>query len=55
MLDDLVSFVILWGGIDLLYANWIPVAIAVLLAGGLLSTDRFDFPVLTPDRFVRGG
>jgi putative membrane protein len=45
MLDDLVSFVILWGTINLLYPNWIPVAIAALLAGGLLRTDRFDFRV----------
>jgi len=45
MLDDMVSFVILWGGINLLYGNWIPVAIAALLAGGLVRTDRFDFRV----------
>jgi putative membrane protein len=55
MLDDLVSFVILWGAINALYANWVPVAIAVVLAGGLVRTDRFDFRVLAPDRFARGG
>jgi putative membrane protein len=55
LLDDLVSFVILWGTINLLYSNWLPVAIAALLAGGLLRTDRFDFRVFAPDRFVRGG
>ncbi|WP_277541643.1 bisanhydrobacterioruberin hydratase [Haloarcula laminariae] len=43
MLDDLVSFVLLWGGINLFYANWIPVALAALLGAGLLKTDRFDF------------
>jgi putative membrane protein len=45
MLDDLVSFVLLWGGINALYGNWIPVAIAAALGVGLLSTDRFDFAV----------
>ncbi|PSP73464.1 carotene biosynthesis protein [Halobacteriales archaeon QS_3_64_16] len=54
-LDDLVSFVILWGAINLLYLNWLPVAIAALLMGGLLRTDRFDFQVFAPDRLVRGG
>ena len=53
-LDDLVSFVILWGGINLLYTNWIPVAIAAALAGGLVRTDRFDFRVVVRDRFARG-
>ncbi|AUG46942.1 carotene biosynthesis protein [Haloarcula taiwanensis] len=43
MLDDLVSFVLLWGGINLFYANWVPVGIAALLGAGLLWTDRFDF------------
>jgi putative membrane protein len=45
MLDDLVSFVLLWGGINALYGNWIPVAIAAALGVGLLKTDRFDFAV----------
>jgi len=43
MLDDLVSFVLLWGGINLFYSNWIPGALAALLGAGLLWTDRFDF------------
>ena len=43
MLDDLVSFVLLWGGINLFYANWIPVGLAALLGAGLLRTERFDF------------
>src|SRR6056297_3316868 len=43
MLDDLVSFVLLWGGINLFYANWVPVALAALLGAGLLWTERFDF------------
>ncbi|MBX0323910.1 carotenoid biosynthesis protein [Halomicroarcula sp. F13] len=43
MLDDLVSFVLLWGGINAFYANWVPVGLAMLLGAGLLWTDRFDF------------
>jgi len=42
MLDDLVSFVLLWGSINLFYANWIAVGLAVLLSAGLLSTNRLD-------------
>jgi putative membrane protein len=42
MLDDLVSFVILWGGINAAFGNWIPVAVALLFGLGLLRTDRFD-------------
>ncbi len=37
MLDDLVSFVLLWGGINLFYANWVPVGLAALLGAGLLG------------------
>ncbi|WP_276272645.1 bisanhydrobacterioruberin hydratase [Haloarcula litorea] len=43
MLDDLVSFVLLWGTVNAVYANWLPVALAGLLGAGLLWTDRFDF------------
>ena len=43
MLDDLVSFVLLWGGINLFYLNWVPVVLAALLGVGLLRTERFDF------------
>jgi len=52
MLDDMVSFVLLWGGINLFYANWIPVGLAALLGAGLLWTDRFDFD-LTETRLGR--
>jgi putative membrane protein len=41
-LDDLVSFVILWGGINAWFGNWLPVAVAALFGLGLLRTDRFD-------------
>jgi putative membrane protein len=44
MLDDLVSFVILWGGINAYFGQWLPVALAVLLGFGLWRTDRFDVP-----------
>lgn len=46
MLDDLVSFVVLWGAINAYFGNWIPVGVALVLTGGLLKTDRFDFPVV---------
>ena len=44
MLDDLVSFVILWGGISLYARNWVPAALAVGYGYALWRTDRFDFP-----------
>jgi len=44
LLDDLVSFVILWGGINAWFGNWLPVCVAGLLGVGLLRTDRFDAP-----------
>ena len=46
MLDDLVSFVILWGLINAYFGNWVPVAFAGLLFAGLVEIDRFDFQVL---------
>jgi putative membrane protein len=42
MLDDLVSFVVLWGSINAVFGNWIPVGVALVLAGGLIRTERFD-------------
>ena len=44
-LDDLVSFVVLWGGVNAVYGNWLPVLVACGLFAGLLSTDEFDFDV----------
>ncbi|SFR59424.1 putative membrane protein [Halogeometricum rufum] len=46
MLDDLVSFVILWGGINAWFGNWLAVAVAALFGVGLLKTERFDSRVL---------
>ncbi|WP_018256443.1 bisanhydrobacterioruberin hydratase [Halomicrobium katesii] len=44
MLDDMVSFVILWGAINAVFGNWLPVGIAAVLGLGLVVTDRFDVP-----------
>ena len=44
MLDDLVSFVILWGVINVYFGNWIPALLAAGFGYGLWVTDRFDFP-----------
>ena len=55
MLDDLVSFVILWGLINAYFGNWVPVALAGLFFAGLVKIDRFDFGVLrTAPGFHRG-
>ena len=45
MLDDLVSFVLLWGGINAFYGAWVPVAVALVFATALVRLDRFDFEV----------
>lgn len=45
-LDDLVSFLVLWGLINASAGNWIPVGLALGLGGALLASDRFDFDVL---------
>lgn len=53
MLDDLVSFVILWGGINAYFGNWVPVAVAFLFFLGLVRIDRFDFRVAETVPFRR--
>jgi putative membrane protein len=45
MLDDLVSFIILWGVVNAYFSQWVPVLVAGLFGVGLLATDRFDFAV----------
>lgn len=45
MLDDLVSFVLLWGGVNAYYGNWLPVVLAAGLGAGLVAADRFDFDI----------
>jgi putative membrane protein len=45
MLDDMVSFVILWGGVNAYYGNVVPVLIAGGLFGALRAANRFDVPI----------
>lgn len=42
ILDDLVSFVLLWGAINLLYLQLMPVVISTVLVLGLFATGRYD-------------
>jgi len=44
-LDDLVSFVLLWGAVNVYFGNWGAAAVAGLFALGLVRADRFDVPV----------
>jgi putative membrane protein len=44
----MVSFVILWGGINLWYGNPLPVAVAAAFGLGLVRADRFDARVFSP-------
>ncbi|NKE36759.1 carotenoid biosynthesis protein [Natronococcus sp. JC468] len=46
VLDDLVSFVLLWGTINLLYGNWIAAGVAGLFCLGLFRTDRYDLEMV---------
>ncbi len=45
-LDDLVSFLVLWGLINAYFGNWFPVGLSLSLGGALLASDGFDFDVL---------
>lgn len=45
MLDDFVSFVFLWGLVNLYYMNAVPVVFAVLIGLFLYKMDRFSFAV----------
>ena len=42
ILDDMVSFVLLWGVINAFFRAWIPVALAVAFAVALIRIDQFD-------------
>jgi putative membrane protein len=46
MLDDMVSFVILWGAINLWFWNLVPVFVASVFGVGLVRTERFDASLL---------
>ena len=48
MLDDMVSFVILWGGINLWYGNLLPFGVAAAFGAGLVRADRFDARLFLP-------
>ncbi|MFB6157703.1 MAG: bisanhydrobacterioruberin hydratase [Haloferacaceae archaeon] len=48
MLDDLVSFVLLWGGVNAWFGHSVPVALAALFGLGLVRTDRFDAEPFLP-------
>jgi putative membrane protein len=56
MLDDFVSFVLLWGTINAFYGNWIAVGVVLVLAALLVRSDRFEVPAPPwwPDRSSRG-
>ena len=44
ILDDLVSFVLLWGAINAFYGQWLPVAIAAGFGAALLRSGRITVP-----------
>jgi len=48
MLDDLVSFIILWGGISIWFGNGLPAFVAVIFGVGLLRVEAFDTGLFTP-------
>lgn len=43
MLDDMVSFGLLWGLINLYFGQYIPFMLSLFLIYGLIKIDRFDF------------
>lgn len=45
ILDDMISFVILWGVINAYYGNVVPVALAIGVFALLRAADRFDIPI----------
>ncbi|WP_276300903.1 bisanhydrobacterioruberin hydratase [Halorussus lipolyticus] len=53
-LDDFVSFVVLWGAMNVYFQHWVAVALAVGLSIGLVRTDRFDFVGVGREQPERG-
>lgn len=49
-LDDMVSFVILWGVINLWFGSLLPAVVALVLGVSLVRADRFDARLLNPRR-----
>jgi len=43
MLDDMVSFGLLWGLVNIYFGQYIPFILSMLLIYGLIRVDRFDF------------
>ena len=41
-LDDMISFILLWGLVNAYYGNWVPSVMAGLLAIGLWWVGRID-------------
>lgn len=50
MLDDMVSFVLLWGGINIWFGNLLPAGLALVFGVALLRADRFDAQLLNPQQ-----
>ena len=55
ILDDLVSFVLLWGLVNVLYGNWLAVLVAVGFGLALVRTGRFDRTLFVGETPVRFG
>ncbi len=49
-LDDLVSFVVLWGAVNCWFGNWAAAAVAAAFGLGLVRADRFDAALLRRSR-----
>ena len=47
-LDDMVSFVLLWGGVNAAFGNLVPALAAAAIGYGLVRADRFDSSLLHP-------
>lgn len=45
MLDDILSFILLWSIVNLVYQNWISIIPVIILLFILVRNDRFDFPI----------
>ena len=52
MLDDMVSFVLLWGAINVWFGNWLAVVAAAAFGLGILRVKRFDGGLLRPSTGV---
>ena len=52
MLDDMISFVLLWGVINAWYGNLLSLGVACLFAYALWAVDAFDMPSFTEQRWI---